>query len=157
MNELVALTPFELKLAKDKYLELVASGEVESKALVLSGMKKSTYIRCLVDDENFAKLVETARKHRADHWVEKVAEGYDTHYDKDETPGAKLIFDKLTYLAKADNPERYGGSGKGVNVSVNLGEFKMLPPEEAKKALAADPFAIPTEFEIIPDDSGDLL
>jgi hypothetical protein len=75
-----------------------------------------------------------------------------------EVPAEKLYFEKLQYLAKADNPERYSGSGKGVNIAINLGEFKLLNPEDAKKALAADPFAEPieAEFETIPED-GDIL
>jgi hypothetical protein len=150
-------TSFALKEIKNKYLELIASGEIESRALENAGLRKSTYIRLLLDDTDFAKAVEMARKHRAEHWVEKIADGVEKHWDKDEAPGAKLIFDKLAYLAKADNPDRYGSGGKGVNVNVNLGEFKLLPPDEAKRALANDPFAIEVEFESIPETGEDLL
>lgn len=150
-------TSFELRDMKEKYLTLISSGSVEKLALEQSGLKKSTYIRLLLDDADFAKSVELARKNRADHWIEEIAKDYDVAYDKDEVPGQKLIFDKLAYLAKADNPERYGGSGKGVNLSINLGEFKMLPPEEAKKALANDPFAVDAEYTEITDNDGDLL
>lgn len=144
-----------LREIKDKYLELISSGLTESKALEESGLKKSTYIRLLLDDSDFTKSVELARKHRAEHWIEKIADDHAIHWEKGDTPGAKLIFDKLSYLAKADNPDRYGGSGKGISVSVNLGEFKMLPPDEARKALANDPFALEAEFKTI--DEGDLL
>lgn len=146
-----------LKEQREYYLELIASGEIEPKALELSGIKKSTYIRLLLDDPDFAKSVETARKHRADHWVGKIATTVDNDYDKEELPSERLKFDKLQFLAKADNPDRYSGSGKGVNVSVNLGEFKLLSPEEARIALAADPFAIETEFTNITDEGEDLL
>ena len=50
--------------------------------------------------------------------------------------------DKLVFLAKADNPERYGTGKTKVDISLDLKQFKLLPPEEAVKALASDPFAI---------------
>lgn len=148
-----------IKQKRDHYLELIATGKNETQALQLCAFPRSTYLRLLNDDTDFAKQVELARKHRADHWVGKIAEDVDDTRELDSisVPAEKLYFDKLQFLAKADNPDRYSGSGKGVNINVNLGEFKLLNPEDAKKALAADPFApIEAEFETIPDE-GDLL
>lgn len=147
-----------LKKAREKYLELIATGLVESKALAECGLSKSTYIRILSDDPDFAKQVESARKHRADVWVEKIASGVDDLPEQNEVAAEKLRFDKLQFLAKADNPDRYSGSGKGVNIAINLGEFRLLKPEEAAKALAADPFAEPIEvvYTNVSDES-DLL
>jgi hypothetical protein len=45
-------------------------------------------------------------------------------------------------LAKADNPDRYGTGKTKVDISIDLKQFKLLPPEEAVKALANDPFAV---------------
>lgn len=146
-----------LKEKRDRYLELIASGSVENDALLAANLEHATYIRLLLEDPDFAKQVEVARKHRAEHWIQKIAKGAEEVYDKDEVPGQKLVFDKLSYLAKADNPDRYGGSGKGANVNINIGDFRLVSPEDAKKILAADPFSIEAEFTELPDDEGDLL
>lgn len=156
-NSNVPSTSFEIREKKERYLELIAGGAVEESALTDAKLKKSTYIRLLLDDPDFAKQVEGARRHRAEVWIGEIAKNFDNDYDKDEVPSEKLKFDKLAFLAKADNPDRYSGSGKGINVSVNLGEFKLLPPEEAKRALANDPFAIEVEFNQIAETGEDLL
>jgi hypothetical protein len=57
-----------------------------------------------------------------------------------------LKFDKLQFLAKADNPDKYGNNNKKVDISIDLKQFKLLKPDEAVKALAADPFAIEAEY-----------
>ena len=149
-----------LKQKRDRYLELIADGNSEKSALEFSGLPKSTYLRLLLEDPDFTKQVEHARKFRAETYIDKISDslGETRHLDKDAVPAEKLYFEKLQFLAKADNPDRYGGSGKGVNVNVNLGEFRMLPPEEAKKALAADPFApIEAEFTTVPPESDEGL
>lgn len=149
-----------MKQKRDHYLELIATGKVESAALKEVALPQAMYIRLLTDDPDFAKQVELARKHRAEHWVGKIAEDVDEtrHLGMTEVGAEKLYFEKLQYLAKSDNPERYSGSGKGVNIAINLGEFKLLNPEDAKKALAADPFADPIEVEFTEViEEGDLL
>lgn len=145
-----------IKHRRDQYVELIATGLSENTALLKSGLPKPTYIRLLADDPDFARQVELARKHRAEHWIGKIAEGVDDLPEQNEVAGEKLRFDKLQFLAKADNPDRYAGSGKGVNIAINLGEFKLLNPEDAKKALAADPFNVPIEAEFTEMD-GDIL
>lgn len=154
MTDLIAL-----KNKKEMYLELIASGNNEASALIVCQLPKATYYRLLIDDPEFAKQVETARKFRADHWIGKIAEDVnDTrHLDAQAIPAEKLYFEKLQFLAKADNPDRYSGSGKGVNISVNLGEFKLLSPADAQKALANDPFAEAIEVEYQTIDESDLL
>jgi hypothetical protein len=148
-----------MKQRKDQYLELIASGKVESEALRVCGLPKGVYLRLLAEDPDFVKQIEMSRKYRAEHWIGKIAEDVDgtRALPSSEVASEKLYFDKLQFLAKADNPDRYSGSGKGISISVNLGEFRMLNPEEAKKALAADPFAVPVEAEFTAIEDEDLL
>jgi hypothetical protein len=109
----------------------------------------------LLEDLDFISDVEQARKLRADFWVSKIATTVDHDFSKDEIGSERLKFDKLQFLAKADNPDRYGNNSKKLDISIDLGQFKLLPPEEALKSLAADPFAIEAEFIDITED--DLL
>jgi hypothetical protein len=147
-----------IKLRKEQYLQLIAAGGVEDKALETVGLPKATYIRLIDEDPDFAKNIEKARKHRAEHWIGKIVESVDEEYEVlEELPNAKLRFEKLQYLAKADNPDRYGAKASGANININLGEFKLLKPEEAMAALAADPFAIEAEFTTAPVADEDLL
>jgi hypothetical protein len=78
--------------------------------------------------------------------VSKIAGTVDHDFSKDEIGSERLKFDKLQFLAKADNPERYGNNSKKLDISIDLGQFKLLPPEEALKSLAADPFAIEADY-----------
>jgi hypothetical protein len=100
----------------------------------------------MVEDRDFIKDVEEARKIRADFWVSKIAETVDFDYSKDEVGSERLKFDKLQFLAKADNPDKYGNNNKKVDISIDLKQFKLLKPDEAVKALASDPFAIDAEY-----------
>jgi hypothetical protein len=153
MTSLIAL-----KQKREHYIDLIATGNTEKQALQVAGIERHTYLRLLSENPDFAKQVELARKQRAEHWIGKVIEGVDELPEQNEVAGEKLRFDKLQFLAKADNPDRYSSGGKGVNVSINLGEFRLLNPADAAKALAADPFAVPIEAEFTPiEDSEELL
>lgn len=103
---------------------------------------RGQFARMCLEDPEFVKKIEEARKARAEFWVSKIAEDVDTIYDPKEVPGHKLRMEKLVFLAKADNPERYGTGKTKVDISLDLKQFKLLPPDEAVKALAADPFAV---------------
>ena len=144
-----------LKERKERYLELIAQGYAENKALELTNIPRATYSRMIMDDGEFVKSIEEARKGRAEHWIAMIAEDVRNTraIDKDAIPAERLYFDKLMFLAKADNPDRYGSNKKSAEININLGQFKMLAPEEALKSLKNDPFAIPdAEFVEVEDD-----
>jgi len=136
---------------KHEYLRMITEGYSEVSALAALNFPRHVYIRLLVEDTDFNLNVEQARKARADFWVGKIIEGVDAIVDKDDIPGERLKFDKLQYLAKADNPERYGNNSKKIDVNIDLKQFKLLPPEEALKSLASDPFAIEADFVEVKD------
>lgn len=138
--------PSDLKEFKKSFIELISSGYVEAKALSDLNVTRGQFARYCIEDPEFVKNIEEARKARAEFWVSKLAEDIDTIYDPKEVPGHKLRMEKLVFLAKADNPERYGTGKTKVDISLDLKQFKLLPPEEAVKALAADPFAIEAEY-----------
>jgi len=138
--------PSDLKEFKKSFIELISSGYVEAKALSDLNVTRGQFARYCLEDPEFVKNIEEARKQRAEFWVSKLAEDIDTIYDPKEVPGHKLRMEKLVFLAKADNPERYGTGKTKVDISLDLKQFKLLPPEEAVKALAADPFAIEAEY-----------
>lgn len=138
--------PSDLKEFKKSFIELISSGYAEAKALLDLNVSRGQFARYCLDDPEFTKQIEEARKHRAEFWVSKIAEDIDTIHDSKDVPGHKLRMEKLVFLAKADNPERYGTGKTKVDISLDLKQFKLLPPDEAVKALAADPFAIEAEY-----------
>lgn len=137
---------------KNKYIELITNGYTENVALTKLDFPKGLYIKLLVEDRDFAKDLEEARKIRADFWVAKIAETVDFDYSKEEIGSERLKFDKLQFLAKADNPDKYGNNAKKVDISIDLKQFKLLKPEDAVKALASDPFAIDADYTEIKND-----
>lgn len=143
----------ELIELKNKYLELITNGYTENVALNKLNFPKPLYIKLLLEDSDFPKDIENARRVRADFWVAKIAETVDADYAKDEIGSERLKFDKLQFLAKADNPDRYGNNSKKLDISIDLGQFKLLPPDEALKSLAADPFAIEVEYTDVSIDT----
>ena len=145
-SQITPASSVDLKQLKNKYIELITNGYTENVALTKLDFPKGLYIKLLVEDRDFVKDLEEARKIRADFWVSKIAETVDFDYSKDEVGSERLKFDKLQFLAKADNPDKYGNNSKKVDISIDLKQFKLLPPDEAVKALAADPFAIDAEY-----------
>jgi len=144
----------DLKELKTNFLDLTASGYIEAKTLDTLGISRGSFIRMCHEDPEFVKQLEEARKQRAEFWVAKIAENIDTVAESKDVPGEKLRLDKLMFLAKADNPDRYGnGSKNKIDITLDLKQFKLLPPDEAVKALAADPFAIvEADFTEVEDD-----
>jgi hypothetical protein len=142
----VLIRPSDIKDLKNKFLDLIASGYIEAKALTDLGISRGQLAKLCVDDPDFVRKIEESRKYRAEFWVSKIAEGVDIVHTKEEVAGEKLRLEKLIFLAKADNPERYGTGRTKVDISLDLKQFKLLPPEEAVKALASDPFAIEAEY-----------
>jgi hypothetical protein len=141
---------------KDKYLKLIAAGKSESIALRTLGVDWMDFFELCAKDPDFRKDIDNARKARAEVWVSKIVESVEPKYlkdshgnpteveripSKDETMYRKLQFDQLKFLAKADNPERYGDAGGSrPTVEINLNDFKLLSPQEAIKTLNNDPF-----------------
>lgn len=156
-TQITVASSVDLKELKSKYIELITNGYTENVALEKLSFNKGLYIKLLVEDRDFVKNIEEARKIRADFWVSKIAQTVDYDYSKDEVGSERLKFDKLQFLAKADNPDKYGNNSKKVDISIDLKQFKLLPPEEAVKALASDPFAIDAEFTEVTKDEDDLL
>lgn len=154
MSNPLAIKNSDIKSLKKQFLELTASGFVESVALKQLNLERSSFIKMYLDDPEFVTQIDEARKARADFWVSKIVESIDTDFTKDEIPNERLKFDKLQFLAKADNPERYGNNSKKLDIAIDLTQFKLLPPDQALKSLNADPFApIDVEFtEIIGED-----
>jgi len=141
---------------KQNYLRLIAAGYIESAALSMLETDWIDFFELCSKDPNFRDDIDTARKARADRWVDRIALSVDKEYsivlpdgnrlirppNKDENSRDKLEFEKLKFLAQADNPDKYGQSaGKTkIDLSLDLSEFKLLSPQESIKALNNDPF-----------------
>jgi TusA-related sulfurtransferase len=143
-NSLV--TTSNVKEIKSKFLELTSEGNIESRIIDLLNISRGQFLKICIEDPDFVKNLEEARKSRAEFWVSKIAESVDKDFDSKDIPSEKLKFEKLQFLAKADNPERYGGNKNKLDISLDLKQFKLLPPDEAVKALTNDPFAIEAEY-----------
>lgn len=156
-NTQITASSQSIKELKAKYLELISNGTTEKAALEQLSFPKPLYLKLLLEDIDFAQDVENHRKLRADFWVSKIAEGVDKYVAECEVASERLKFDKLQFLAKADNPDKYGNNRGKIDVNIDLGQFRMLPPEEAKKALASDPFAIEVDFKEVHNEPEDDL
>jgi len=151
-TQLYAANSADLKELKSTYLDLISNGYTETVALKQLSFPKALYIKLLVEDLDFIADVEKARKLRADFWVSKIAETVDHDYSKDEIGSERLKFDKLQFLAKADNPDKYGNNSKKLDVNIDIKQFKLLPPDLALKSLQSDPFAIEADFVELKDE-----
>jgi hypothetical protein len=151
-TQLYAANSADLKELKSNYLDLISNGYTETVALKQLSFPKALYIKLLVEDLDFIADVEKARKLRADFWVSKIAETVDHDYSKDEIGSERLKFDKLQFLAKADNPDKYGNNSKKLDVNIDIKQFKLLPPDLALKSLQSDPFAIEADFVELKDE-----
>lgn len=150
---------------KNNYLRLIAAGQVEKNALVILGVDWLDFFELCAKDPEFRTDIETARKARADRWVDGIAESLDKKYhfegpenpetgiapmierppNKDELGRDKLNFEKMKFLAQADNPEKYATGGKSkIALEFDMSDFKLLSTAEAAKVLSNDPFARPT-------------
>jgi hypothetical protein len=154
---LITSSDLSIKDIKKQFVELTAEGNIEARILDLLGLSRGSFVRMCVEDPEFVKGIEEARKARAEFWVSKIAHNIDEVIDSKEVASEKLKFEKLVFLAKADNPDRYGTGKTKVDISLDLKQFKLLPPEEAVKALTNDPFAIEAECTPIGETEEDLL
>lgn len=60
--------------------------------------------------EDFDLAIKAARKARAEHYADKIANSVDEtrEMNRDEIAAEKLYFDKLKWLAEKNNPDEYG-------------------------------------------------
>lgn len=159
---------------KSNYLRLIAAGHIESSALAFLEVDWLDFFEICAKDPEFRANIDEARKSRADRWVDGIADSltktYFTEIDnpvtgetirherppnKDELGRDKLNFEKLKFLAQADNPEKYAPGAKSkINVEFDMQDFKLLSIDEARKVINADPFAqLPTiDAEIVTKD-----
>jgi len=153
---------------KSQYVQLIASGHVESTALKALETDWLDFFEVYARDPEFRNEIEKARESRADKWIDDIAISLtEKYYTKNPDTGAieerpplkeelsrdKLFFEKRKFLAQADNPDKYGNMGGGknkVSVAIDLSDFKLLTPQESIKVLNSDPFnkmvAIEAEF-----------
>lgn len=145
---------------KSNYLRLIAAGHVEKTALAILEVEWLDFFEVCSRDPEFRANIDDARKSRADRWVDRIAESIDKKYEiattddegkpvtierapnKDELGRDKLQFEKLKFLAQADNPEKYAAGAKPkINVEFDMTDFKLLNVADAAKVLINDPFA----------------
>lgn len=135
------------QLFKNDYIKAIASGDTEAKILKRMKVDWMDFIEILADDPQFRKDIDEARKHRAEVWVDRIVGSLDAEepVQASQVPALKLEFEKLKFLAGADNPDRYGTAAKGAKVDVNVDfkQFQLLAPKEALKVLQEDPFNQP--------------
>jgi hypothetical protein len=137
-----------MTLPKADILELLVQGHSEYKACEILNIPMMSLINELVVDTEFAEQLQKARSIRAERWVNGIAEliispttGSTIIHDKDDVPGVKLAIDTMKWLAKVDNPQRYGEK-MDINVeSKNIYEIKGLSVSEALEIIKNDPFA----------------
>jgi hypothetical protein len=144
---------------KPNYLRLIAAGHIERTALDVLKVEWLDFFEICAKDPEFRANIEEARKSRADHWIDNIAGSLAKKYEieietdegtikverapnKDELGRDKLNFEKLKFLAQADNPEKYSpGSKPKINVEFDMSDFKLLSVSEAATVLTKDPFA----------------
>lgn len=156
--ELITLP--QINQFKSDYVRLISQGHTEGTALQKLEIDWLDFFELCAKDSDFRKDIDNARKARAEIWVGKIMDSVESQFidvdgvkveripGKDETAHRKLQFEKLKFLAKADNPERYGeAAGSKNKVEINLNDFKLLTPQESIKVLNNDPFNKMVTFE----------
>jgi hypothetical protein len=137
-----------MTLPKSDILELLVQGHSEYKACEMLGIPMMSLIGELALDTEFAEQLQKARSIRAERWANGIAElvisphtGTTIIHDKDDVPGVKLAIDTMKWLAKIDNPTKYGDK-VDINVETkNIYEIKGLTVSEALDIIKNDPFA----------------
>lgn len=152
---------YDLTSLTDKlpdFLDLIRMGYTENKACAELKIPERLYYTAVIVDSNIADQIEKAKEARADVWINKIIAKVDDSIDKDAAPGEKLRFEKLKYLARVDNPNKYG---EKTNVNVDIQHsithaLKTMTIEDAKRILTEeDPYAVPIEAEsrVIDEDN----
>jgi hypothetical protein len=151
-------------LPKNDILDLLLQGKSEFQACEELGIPMLSLIDELLVDSEFADKVAKARNIRADRWVNGITQLILTPsntpiiHDKDDVPGVKLAIDTFKWLAKIDNPTKYGDK-LDINVEKkNIYEIKGLSVAEALDIIKSDPFApkeIDAEYVVLEKDRED--
>jgi hypothetical protein len=134
---------------QDELCLLISNGISEEDACAQAVVPYCDFLAAEFTDANFFNKLKSAFTKRADHWAHKVMKDIDETPTKDEAPGKKLQFEKLKWLAKIDNPEKYGEkvtNTMDVTHNINI-SVKNMSVADAKKILNDDPFSIPLEAE----------
>ena len=166
-----ALTPIPNKFRfKQDYVKLIAAGFVESQVLTKLNVDWIDFFEVCAEDPDFRKDIELAKKERASRWVEKIGESVNHKYtidirdeegniirseerppNRDELGRDKLNFERLKFLAQADDPDKYGGTAgtsSKVNVALSFNDLKLLTPEQSLEVLQNDPFRVKKDIVV---------
>lgn len=136
-----------IALPKDEILRRIVQGESEHKICTDLDIPMTLLVDELVANQEFADALTKARSIRSEKWVGNIVNlvqsetGAPIIHDKDDVPGVKLAIDTFKWLAKVDNPQRYG---EKVDIDVkttNIYELKGLSVSEALSIIKNDPFA----------------
>jgi hypothetical protein len=143
-----------ITLPKNDILDLIVQGKPEYQIAKELHFEMIDLVNALISDTEFAEQLQKARAIRAERWVGKVTGLIETEsgspiiYDKDDVPGAKLAIDTYKWLAKVDNPQRFGDKLDVDVKSINIHEIKGLSVSEAIEIIKNDPFA-PKDGEVV--------
>ena len=141
-------------IPEEDILQRIVAGMTEAHVCEALNIPMMSFILHMTQNPQFSAQVDSARAMRAERWVGNVVnlvttpQGTPIIHDKDDVPGVKLAVDTYKWLAKVDNPERYGDKQSIETHNTNVLEIKGLSPQEALDILRADPFApaIPAEY-----------
>ncbi len=125
---------------EEEFFSMIMNGSAEVACCKALKIPVEVYLLHLAKDQTFQQKIEECRKHRAELWFSKVAETVNDDVAPEEIPSHKLRFDKLKWLAKVDNPDRFGEKQRA-EVTINATIGKALSPLEARQILLDDPFA----------------
>ncbi len=95
--------------------KLVSEGKTIKYITELQGMPSRNQIsNWLVKHDEFSKMMDQARKDRAEVHFDEIAEDKDEDHDasKDEVQARKLKLDRLKFLASKGDPDRFGDRTK---------------------------------------------
>lgn len=93
----------------DQVIDRYLSGESLWAISRIEGLPSyCTILRWLKDKEEFLEEFEKARRIRAIHLEDKIAQESEILHDKDDVGGARLQFDARKWLAEHADPSRFG-------------------------------------------------
>lgn len=133
---------------------LIANGIDEEEACAQAVVPYPDFMAAEFTNQDFMNKLQAAVKRRGDYWAHKVMKTIDEEVTKDEAPGKKIQFEKLKWLAKIDNPDKYGEkSTQTIDIRHNISHtMKNMSIADARKILNADPFSVkeePIEAELV--------
>ena len=162
-----------IKFPEEEILNQVTKGTSEFQIVERIGITMTEFCSYLAKNPDFSARLDQARLLRSEKWVNNIVSLVQTEtgtpiiHDKDDTPGAKLAIDTFKWLAKVDNPDKYGEKTKVEAVNTHIFEVRGLSHQEALDMLRSDPFApaVPAEFKVVvpqetkeeSDDDEDML